>query len=115
MKVIVAGSRDGFCLVDILKVLDTYSDISEIVCGEARGPDTYGRLWAERQDPPIPVKSFPADWVAEPRRAGYIRNADMADYADVLIAFWDGHSKGTKHMIDCATKKNLLVIVYNPE
>jgi len=43
------------------------------------------------------------------KAAGFIRNAEMAEYADALIAFWDGRSKGTKHMIDLAKKHGLKV------
>ena len=42
-----------------------------------------------------------------------IRNAQMADYADILLAFWDGESKGTKHMINLAEKKDLDVYCFN--
>ena len=45
--------------------------------------------------------------------AGYLRNKQMAEYADALIAFWDGESKGTKHMIDLAKKNGLKVRIVN--
>ena len=59
-----------------------------------------------------PVKKFPADWGGLGKRAGYLRNEQMADYADALIAVWDGKSKGTKHMIDSAASKGLIVKVF---
>ena len=80
------------------------------MCGEARGADTYGRKWAEGLG--ITVKSFVPDWGLHGKRAGHLRNVDMGDYADALIAVWDGESKGTKHMIDYATKKGLKVYVH---
>ena len=46
------------------------------------------------------------------KAAGHARNRDMGDYADALIALWDGQSKGTKGMIDYAKKKGLEVYVY---
>lgn len=81
----------------------------EIVCGEAKGPDTWGRELAERLG--LQVASFPADWDTYSKFAGYKRNEDMAKYAaegnGYLVAYWDGKSKGTKHMIRMAQKYNL--------
>jgi hypothetical protein len=72
-------------------------DIDEIVCGEARGADSLGRRWAIENN--IPVASFPADWNKYGCSAGIRRNEWMGSYADYVIAFWDGESRGTKHMI----------------
>lgn len=112
MKVIIAGSREGFTLEDVYKAWDQ-SDIpiSEVVSGTARGVDRFGEDFAAKEG--IAVKQFPADWDKHGKSAGYRRNSDMADYADALIALWDGKSKGTKHMIDLATKKGILVYIYS--
>lgn len=53
------------------------------------------------------VQSFPADWQKNGKSAGYKRNEEMAQNSDALIAFWDGESKGTKHMIDTAKRYRL--------
>jgi hypothetical protein len=58
------------------------------------------------------LKRFPADWDTHGRAAGVIRNKQMAEYGDMLIAFWDGESKGTKNMIDTSKKLGLLVYVH---
>lgn len=84
--------------------------ISEVVSGAARGADSLGELFAKENN--IPVKQFPADWNAHGRAAGPIRNRQMAEYADVLIAFWDGKSPGTKNMIETMLKKGKIVKVY---
>ena len=47
------------------------------------------------------------------RSAGYRRNVDMANYADMVLAIWDHQSKGTKHMIDIANDREMYVEVYN--
>ena len=97
MKVIVAGSRNLKCKDLIFKKLDEMKDmIDEVVCGEAMGADSIGKEWAIKNR--IAVKSFPAEWDKYDRLAGPIRNQDMGNYADYLIAFWDGESVGTKHM-----------------
>lgn len=105
MKVIVAGCRN-FTDYELLKQkLDYYREtkpITEIVSGVARGADVLGVQYAKAVD--IPYKLFPADWVKNGRAAGPIRNQQMAEYADALIAVWDGESKGTKNMISCMNK-----------
>jgi len=82
----------------------------EIVSGKAKGADTFGeefaRVWS------IPVKEFPADWDQYGKAAGHRRNYEMAKYADVLIAFWDGESRGTRDMIDTALREGLEIHVY---
>lgn len=108
-KVIVAGSRnfnDYQLLVSKLNMLlvNRLPDV-EIVSGTARGADFLGEQYAYEYN--LSVKRFPANWNAYGKKAGYLRNLDMAEYADACIVFWDGISKGTKHMIDIATNKGL--------
>ena len=74
-----------------------------------RGVDSMGEEWAKSKS--IPVRRFPADWDGLGKAAGFIRNAEMADYADALIAVWDGKSRGTANMIEVAKKKGLKVHV----
>ena len=112
MKVIIAGGRD-FDDYTLLKrkcdeLLKDVSDI-EIVSGAANGADRLGERYAKEKG--YPVKQFPADWKRYGNSAGIKRNAEMANYAEMLIAFWDGKSRGTKNMIDVATTKNFRVEV----
>jgi len=112
MKVIIAGSRD---IEDLKAVMDAvkasgFPAFTEVVSGCAAGVDRVGEYYAQLYS--IPVKQFPADWKRHKRGAGPIRNKQMAEYADALIAVWDGKSKGTKNMIDQATKKGLKVYVH---
>ncbi|AGO48572.1 GTP-binding domain [Cellulophaga phage phi18:3] len=113
MKVIIAGGRD-FQDYDTLKLKCNFTlsksiDV-EVVSGTCKGVDLLGERYAKEKD--YPVKQFPADW-SKGKSAGPIRNKQMAEYADGLIAFWDGKSKGTKNMIDLALSKGLKVQVYN--
>ena len=55
------------------------------------------------------IKQFPAKWSEKGKSAGYLRNVEMAQYANALIAFWDGKSKGTRHMIEIAKERGLSV------
>jgi len=113
MKTIIAGSRDisdPTLLEDV--IIKSGINISEVVCGGARGVDNLGREWANNGNV-VPVKLFNAQWNTFGKSAGYKRNIQMAEYADALIAIWDGESRGTKHMIDTAKAYGLYVHVYN--
>lgn len=101
-KVIVAGGRD-FNDYDLLErkcnqILSNKDPTGlEIVSGTARGADKIGETYAAYRG--ISIKRFPANWKKFGKSAGYIRNKEMAEYANALIAFHDGISKGTLSMI----------------
>lgn len=114
LKVIIAGGRD-LTNYNLLKytcdvILKGQVNV-EIVSGCARGADSLGEQYAKEKG--FNIKEFPANWDLHGKAAGYIRNKEMANYANVLIAFWDGKSKGTKHMINLAKEHNLIVRVQN--
>lgn len=114
MKTIVAGSRsiNNYSLVmhNLLHIEHDGFEITEIVSGRARGVDKLGESFAKERKKP--VKEFLADWKMHGKAAGYIRNKKMAKYADALVAFWDGDSKGTKHMINLAREEGLKVWIF---
>ena len=114
MKIIIAGSRvipnREFVWDDLLKRMP-YHLVTEIVSGMVRGADLIGYEFAKHCG--IPTACFPADWDKHGKSAGYVRNKEMADYADELIAYWDGKSNGTKNMIDLmALAKKPTTIIY---
>jgi hypothetical protein len=112
MKVIIAGSRWIKDMRFVLSAIEQANfPITEVVSGTALGVDKLGESWALQRG--IPISRFRANWDQQPKSAGLIRNEHMADYADALIAIWDGKSKGTKHMIWTAQKKGLKVYVFN--
>lgn len=82
----------------------------EIVSGMAKGVDALGVQFAEANG--LVLHKFHPDWNTLGKRAGIVRNAEMADFADGLLALWDGVSPGTKHMIEDARKKKLDVYAY---
>ena len=82
-----------------------------IISGTAKGADTLGERYARERG--FTLRQFPADWDQFGKSAGYLRNCQMADNADALIAFWDGESPGTRHMVDIARERNLAVRVIN--
>lgn len=106
-KVIVAGSRTFNDYPQLKRKLDHIlkdKDQIEIVSGKAEGADKLGEIYANEKG--YPVKPFPANWNLG-KIAGYLRNKEMAEYADACVVFWDGTSPGTKMMIDLAREYNL--------
>ena len=117
-KLVVAGGREfnDYALLEqelnyILK--DYQPEEIEIVSGGARGADRLGEKFALENE--YKLTRFPADWERWGNSAGYRRNSEMSKYSDGCIAFWDQRSKGTKHMIDLATKEGILLKVVKYE
>ena len=115
-RVIVAGGRE-FNDYELLKrkldgaLVNKVSEGITIVSGAARGADKLGEQYAKERG--YTIDSHPDDWDQYGKSAGYIRNKEMAQNADALLAFWDGKSRGTKHMIDLAEKQGIKVHVVN--
>jgi len=113
MKLIIAGSRNFNDYKKLCKICDhllqNQANI-EIVSGAARGTDQLGEKYASEKG--YPIKQFPANWNKYGKAAGPKRNLQMANYADALIAFWDGKSRGTKNMIELANKRKLNVLIF---
>lgn len=122
LRIIVAGSRS---FNDFTMMNETLNDIIEnyttncdtiksirIISGNAKGADRLGEEYARLHGYELSI--FPAKWDELGKNAGYIRNEQMAQFATeditstpVLVAFWDGESKGTKHMIDIANNYDI--------
>lgn len=115
MKIIIAGSRSfadypTLCKV-VAKFLSFRTDVDiEIVSGCAIGADRLGEQYAKQNG--FKISLFPAKWATYGKSAGYRRNIAMVLYADALVAFWDGKSKGTAHIIDRAQELGLEVTIY---
>lgn len=111
MRTIIAGSRGCTNAEHAEDAIEASGFVPTVVLsGTANGADKLGELWAKAQG--IPVERYPADWDRFGKSAGYKRNEQMAANADALIALWDGESRGTKHMIDIATRAGLKVYVH---
>lgn len=77
-----------------------------IISGTASGADQLGERLAREHK--FDLIQMPADWDGLGRRAGIVRNEEMAKIATHCIVFWDGESPGTKHMIQMCKKYNLV-------
>lgn len=105
MKIAIIGSRSFNDYQFLCQTLEKVkSKITLIVSGGARGADSLGERFAK--DNNIPTKIFLADWDRLGKKAGFIRNKDIILNSDVVIAFWDGVSSGTKHSISLAEQNN---------
>lgn len=101
MKVAVVGSR-GLCVNDLGKYLP--KEVTEIVSGGAKGIDTCAREYAKANG--IKLTEFLPEYEKYGRGAPLKRNLQIIDYADLVLIFWDGVSRGTKYVIDNCKKKN---------
>ena len=111
LKLAVVGSRsctDKTLVFEYLSILLSAWKVKEdvfnieIVSGGAKGPDSIAERFVLINR--IPTKIFPPDWDKHGKSAGFIRNMEIVDYADMVLVFWDQKSKGTKHTIDLALK-----------
>lgn len=122
-KIIINGSRSFSNYTSLRLALKSYIMINqiepnliEIISGGAKGADTLAIKFAKEYN--LNYKIMNADWDKYGKKAGIIRNADMLNYATsnpndiaILISFWNGNSRGTKHMIDISISKGILVEV----
>lgn len=104
MKVAVIGSRS----LNVTNLKDYIPEnVSEIVSGGAKGIDSDARNFAQKNK--IPLKEFLPDYKKFGRAAPLKRNLQIIEYADIVIAFWDGKSHGTKYVIENCRKLNIPV------
>jgi len=106
MKLLIAGSRSLFpsiaqidqALLELMAEQCAIIRPTQVISGGALGTDLAGEAWAEARG--IKVVFFRAEWEQHGRSAGVRRNAAMARACDVALVWWDGVSRGTKHMIE---------------
>ncbi len=111
-RVIIAGSRSMSDYEYLKEIMDFIIGVEDewnetILSGTARGADLLGERYAKERS--LKIQRYPANWHKYGKSAGIIRNKKMVQSADILVAFWDGKSKGTKHVIDYANECGLLV------
>jgi hypothetical protein len=119
MRILVCGSRDWDDREMIRNAIMKECDRSTmpaplhvtIINGAARGADRISSEIAEELG--VGILEVPANWSIWGKMAGPIRNEEMLKYApDVVLAFWDGMSKGTKNMVQIAKRKGFEVKVF---
>lgn len=117
IAVAVVGSRDfpRLSAVDnrVQMLADHYGRTTlKIISGGARGVDR--RAIVAAKECGVATEEYEADWTHLGRPAGFARNVTLVERANLVIAFWDGQSKGTKHTIDLALKMHKTLEVHFP-
>lgn len=118
MKLAIIGGRDFTDYNRLMSAIEDFfpdsggvSRISEIVSGGARGADSLGARYARECG--LKLTEFIPDWDRHGKRAGFIRNQDIIENCDCVLAFWDGKSKGTGNSLSIAKRlKKTTLIVY---
>lgn len=112
MRVAIVGSRDWKDGESIKKYMSSLPKDSVIISGGARGVDTFAVLYATELK--LNFEVYNASWDIYGKTAGIIRNTEIINNSDKVVAFWNGKSKGTKDTIDKAIKadniKEILII-----
>lgn len=111
MKVGIVGSRNFNNYSDFKEYISELDlDISTIISGGAMGADTLAERYAKEND--IELLVFKAEWTKYGKGAGFIRNTKIVNESDLIVAFWDGNSHGTKDTITKANKKDVPVKIF---
>lgn len=116
-RIIVCGSVHFNDYEDFINKMDplvaSYENVT-LISGHAKGADTLAEKYASEKG--IPIKVFPAEWTKYGKAAGPIRNRAMLDYAKeqnpVVVAFWNGESRGTGNMIKQAKKAGVECYIF---
>ena len=109
MKLAVVGSRTFSDFKYLKKILEFHT-CTQIISGGARGADLLAQQYAAEKG--IAYKEFLPDWEHEGKKAGMLRNIQIVDACDEVVAFWDGTSKGTANTIKLAEKAGKSVYKY---
>ena len=109
MKVAIIGSR-GLEVPDLDKYIPP--ETTEIVSGGAKGVDTSARLFARMKG--FKLTEFFPEYDKYNRAAPLKRNIQIIEYADVVLAFWDGKSRGTKFVIDNCRERGIPCTIFLP-
>ncbi len=111
MKVAIVGSRTVTDYAVVETVMQNYSGVTQVVSGGAKGVDSLAEKWSSQQSLQNPLV-FKPDWATHGRGAGVVRNRAIVDAADIVVAIWDGESRGTLSSIKYGIKQGKQVDVW---
>jgi hypothetical protein len=112
-RIAIVGSRDFPVLDAVRAFVNRLPSSAIVVSGGARGVDQVAETAARERG--LQVDVYPADWDTYGKSAGMRRNHDIVKAADVVVAFYDGHSRGTKNSIELAAQYDKPCKVYLPD
>ena len=112
-NIIIAGTREfddyDFLRQEMNKIKKILNTRIKVISGGCRGPDLLGEKWA-KEDAYVPIQRFDADWLKYGKKAGPIRNQEMADNADMCIVFVRQiKDKNVTNLIDISLESQILV------
>ena len=113
MRVAIVGSRKFYDFYHVVKVMRDFRkehEVEAIISGKAFGADFLGEMYARSRG--INFIGHQANWELHGRSAGMIRNLDIVEDSDEVIAFWDGKSKGTQNTISVTQDKGKKVHIH---
>lgn len=122
MKLAVVGSRTYTDYKDfrtkLLSMVSYYFDSRkkrvafsvDIITGGAKGADSLAELWAKGNQ--VSCKVIKPDYNKYGRGAPFVRNTEIAKECDEMVAFWDGHSKGTEDVLKKAVQFGKRVTIF---
>lgn len=112
MRLAIIGGRDfsdyGLLCAVMAKVR---TPLTEVVSGAAAGADRLGARWGREHG--VWVRELVPLWAMHGKKAGFLRNSDIIETSDAVLAFWDGVSSGTRDSIHKARQHGLVVHVVN--
>jgi hypothetical protein len=110
-NVAIVGSRNWPDHEMVRDYINSLDDDDIVVSGGARGVDQWAQIYAEKRG--LATLIFPADWKTHGRKAGLLRNRDIVNACDRLVAFWFEESRGTRHSIELARGAGKPTLVLN--
>lgn len=110
MRAAIIGSRTFKDYRLLTRKLEDFT-ITHVVSGGAIGADSLAEGWAMQHE--VPYTIYKPDWNKHGKAAGFVRNKTIIEDSEIVIAFWDGFSKGTEHSINIARamKKQVYIIL----
>ena len=111
MKMAIVGSRTFSRLDKVRQFVSHLDGDVVVVSGGARGVDRVAEDAASACG--LRTIILRPDWKAYGKQAGFVRNREIVNHADELVAFWDGYSRGTEHSIKLARQKKIPVLIIN--
>jgi predicted Rossmann fold nucleotide-binding protein DprA/Smf involved in DNA uptake len=112
-KIGIVGSRTFNDYLFMKQILDRFFPCNKIISGGAKGADSLAAKYAKESN--IELKEFLPDWNRYGKSAGFKRNKQIVDASDIIVAFWDGESRGTANTISLAHEQNKTVYRYWPK
>lgn len=112
MNIAIIGSREYPDWRVIHDFVYTLPHDTTVVSGGARGVDRVAESVAKERG--LATRIFPADWNMFGKRAGFLRNQDIINAAEIVVAFWDGTSRGTAHSLGLARAACKPVYIVHP-